>query len=271
MRIGSFNIRSGGFETYEDGVALPPRLPAIRDAVRSVEADIIGLVDTFRWAELFRPEEAAQMFGYRQAYLIDMDDSRVDSRIGLVFLSNLPLAFETIRLWNRDCIKARAPESSPPLVLYLVYLDDLDEDVRLRQVRSLLTDAQKHPGEAVVVMGDLNSLRQEDIPLPLRLLKRVLGLVPRRALPTIGRGIYHLLRGEVASLLRAEGFEDADQAPRHAPTVGLPIGKLPWIRVKLPVDQIWSRPGIVSGFRIWPEQGGSDHFPVTGELSVGFS
>jgi len=76
MRIASYNIMSGGFNSYNTTSAAPQRLPLLQKAIREIGADIIGLVDTYRWNEIYTEADLKRLFGYKYAYCINLNDER---------------------------------------------------------------------------------------------------------------------------------------------------------------------------------------------------
>ncbi|MBL8031599.1 MAG: endonuclease/exonuclease/phosphatase family protein [Candidatus Doudnabacteria bacterium] len=165
MKIAAYNILAGGFNGYGSAADKPERLALLQRAIQEIDADVIGLSDTFRWVDVFTEQEIKQLFGYEYVSFIHMNDVRVDKRIGVAVLSRVPVErFETVRLATRDCIKAVISMGVTRVALYTAYLDDLAERVRVEQVQVLLEhiseDAQQ--GMESIVMGDLNMLTPED-------------------------------------------------------------------------------------------------------------
>lgn len=91
MRIASYNVMSGGFNGYEHDTSLPQRLTELQTAVSELDADVIGLVDTFRWDEIYSPGDLKNIFGYKYAVCINLNDQRLREKghnNGLTLLSN---------------------------------------------------------------------------------------------------------------------------------------------------------------------------------------
>jgi hypothetical protein len=64
MKVAVYNVASGGFNTYDSTADTPERLELLKEAVAAIDADIIGLTDTFRWAEVFTASQLQDTFNY---------------------------------------------------------------------------------------------------------------------------------------------------------------------------------------------------------------
>lgn len=53
MKIVSYNILGGGFGSYDEEGSRPERLEALVRAIKSVKADVVALIDTYRWKKNF--------------------------------------------------------------------------------------------------------------------------------------------------------------------------------------------------------------------------
>ena len=91
MKIASYNIMSGGFNNYNSASNKPERLHLIQKAIETIKPDFIGLIDTFRWVEIFTDKELQKLFNFKYSFHINLDDVRVDKRVGITVLSNLPI------------------------------------------------------------------------------------------------------------------------------------------------------------------------------------
>ena len=96
MKIATYNIMSGGFGNYSSSIPkTPERLPLLKQALKTIGADFLGLVDTFHWRSTFLPEDLQKIFDYRCAFCIDLEDldkDHPDRRFGGVpYLTNLPV------------------------------------------------------------------------------------------------------------------------------------------------------------------------------------
>lgn len=55
----------------------------LQKALKSIDADFIGLIDTFKWKETFSSNELSEKFGYKNVFHINMEDTRVEKNIGV--------------------------------------------------------------------------------------------------------------------------------------------------------------------------------------------
>ena len=92
MRIAAYNILSGGFTTYNYESKTPERLQLLIKAIKEINADFIGLIDTFRWDSLFTESELRKIFNYKYVHCINLQDERLKSigaNNGITILSNI--------------------------------------------------------------------------------------------------------------------------------------------------------------------------------------
>lgn len=220
MRIASYNILSGGFSAYDYALTHPERLSLLKQAISLLNADFVGLIDTFRWDEIFTNEQIADMFGYRSAYCINLNDDRLRKKghnNGITVLSNVDVeSFETVSLTTRDAVRAKLISEGRNIDIFTVYLDDLSEDTRLQQVTELVT--QVDLSTPAVLMGDLNALKREDLPYLQPFINRFF-----RDNPGLATGyksvLQEMMRGEALDEVEKNGFVDAaDTVQATAPT-----------------------------------------------------
>jgi hypothetical protein len=280
VRMGIWNVQSGGWDGYDSTAPFPERLELLESAIWSLNVPLLGLIDTFRWRERFTLGELSRRFRYERVYCINGGGTLIDPRIGLTVMSDsLPgLEFATVWLGTIKAVRVRFLVGNQEVLVYFVYLHHDGEDERLMQLEYVLADAKNYPEAVVVVAGDLNALRPEDNPW-LQGLGRVLRWPILRRLPLYPvRSLREVTRGEVVSRLWQAGFVDG-RAPGtvaewgFAPTAQLRLASwMGGLRVPLAVDSAWLKGSMK--FRPWnfqvhrgdPYDGASDHRPVTVEL-----
>lgn len=98
---------SGGFDSYKSQSNLPERLDILKKSLQNINADFVALIDTFRWKEVFTENKFIKVFGYKYIFCIDLNDSRVDKKVGITILSKFQMQSESIRIYNRDCVKTK--------------------------------------------------------------------------------------------------------------------------------------------------------------------
>jgi endonuclease/exonuclease/phosphatase family metal-dependent hydrolase len=197
MKVASYNIMSGGFDGYDHEQAVPQRLQEIRAAVRELNVDVIGLIDTFRWDEIFSTEQLHNLFGYEYITCINLNDERlceIGHNNGLTLMSKLPWqSCEVIKLGTRDALKASFELNGRKIIIVLAYLDDLQEGARLKQARVIVDSIGSV--ENALIMGDLNTIAPSDIQNVTRELETFCANNP---------GIKERLRPVIEQMQRAE-------------------------------------------------------------------
>jgi hypothetical protein len=128
MEILSWNIMSGGFNSYASLAKIPDRIDLLVSTIRSIDADFVNLVDTHRWTEVFTTEDLIRLFGYANVYSVKLDDERLKAirhDNGVTVLTRLPVErFETKRIFSRNAIKT----SVGGIDIFTTYLDDARRD-----------------------------------------------------------------------------------------------------------------------------------------------
>lgn len=271
MRIASYNILSGGFKTYSFELSSPKRLDLLKKAVKSINADLIGLVDTFRWDSLYTIEQLSELFSYTNVYCINLNDSRLKEKghnNGITVLTNLPVKkFETISLTTRDAIKATIEMDNDEVDVFSVYLDDLSEDTRLTQVDALLKNIKID--KPTVIMGDLNTLSLKDLSKTDLLINEFAKVNPQmyKAMKPV---LDQMKRGEVIKQFETFGLKDADKdGMPTAPTKLFPAeikGAVLRLDYALYTDRLK-----VQNFNVLTGPNfdkSSDHYPISFEVEI---
>ncbi|MFH1186588.1 MAG: endonuclease/exonuclease/phosphatase family protein [Candidatus Levyibacteriota bacterium] len=271
MRIASYNILSGGFSSYNYEASSPERIKLLQKAIKIINADFIGLIDTFRWDTLYSNTQLAQLFGYKKAYCINLNDSRLRKKghnNGITVLTNIPIKhFETISLKTRDAIKTTLQINNNKLDIFTVYLDDLSEDVRVKQAQILLQHVnQKKP---TIIIGDLNTLSPSEITKVTPLINKLFVRYPQLSESLIPV-LEEMKRGEVIKMLEENRFQDANRA--CTPTVPSKLFPIKTERAFLRLDYAFHTKNIqISNFSV-PRDSifdqTSDHYPIIFEASV---
>ena len=259
MKIASYNIMSGGFAGYDSAAPVPERLPQIQKVLVEIAADVVGLIDTFRWDRLYSSAQLQDMFGYEYVTCINLNDTRMsDTSNGLTLLSKQAWTdCKVARIATRDALVASFEINRRTVTLALAYLDDLSEDVRLAQIQALLGV------QPDILMGDLNTIAPSDTSLLTRGLQDFYSANPSLQ-EELGPIIQDMQRGDVIELLEARGFVDA--GANGKPT--LPTQLFPAATTKpfLRLDYCLHKPAIaVSDFTVHDTPAAhraSDHLPI---------
>jgi endonuclease/exonuclease/phosphatase family metal-dependent hydrolase len=267
-KLATYNVMSGGFDAYDPSLPAPQRLAKLQEAVRTINADLVGLTDTYRWHGLYSAEEVAAMFGYAHAALIDMRDERVDPQIGLCLLSNLPiLKSRALRVATRDCLLATVEMEGKPVDVCLVYLDDLSEDTRIAQVTALLAGLSQNP---TIIMGDLNCVSPDQAPAFRAALPGFRAANPAVSEPGnvdyFDKALAGMARAEALAPIYKAGFREIAEGA-GTPTAITPLSKFGQAEPVFPIDHIFAAPSIaLTDFTAHTGTDfdqASDHYPIS--------
>lgn len=125
------------------------------------------------------------------------------------------------------------------LILYTVYLDDLSEDVRLKEVEALLLGIQK---DNTIIMGNFNTFAKYDSNFMPKNIEALFQDKPD-LYKIIKESIEGMKRGEVIKLL--EQNELINAIPNFAPTVPTNLSPLGLDSPIFRVDYIYHTKDIV--------------------------
>lgn len=263
---------SGGFNSHSSETPTPERLPELQAAVKEINADVIGLVDTFRWDELYSNEQLAELFGYKYAHNINLNDARLREtghNNGLAILSNIEITkWQTISLGSRDALLARCKVNGVEYTIILAYLDDESEDVRLQQVGMLEEHLQTD--DPLILLGDFNTVKQSDVTATEQRLESFYAnnpAVAKKLKPLID----DMCRGEVIAQLEMQGLKDAGEQNAQ-PTIPTPLFPATTAGPLLRLDYCMHTPAVViNNFTVLTGDTfdkASDHYPIVFDISA---
>ncbi len=267
IRILTWNILSGGFTKYGSDETRPPRLPALADVIRRLEPDVACLIDTYRWADMFSPNDLQQLFNFPFAYTAKLDDERLKilgHDNGITVLSHIPsTSAHTIRIATRNALAVR----TPGLDIFPTYLDDTSEDTRKAQLTVLLREV--HKNIPTVITGDFNTFDKSDLAKTSEALEKM-----RQAYPTAQAKMEHSLnemkRGEVTRMLTNAGFIDQGKGRGNT----MPAGLFP-LKLATPIARIdytfGNKSVKLKNFQVLtgePYANLSDHYPILTTIAV---
>ncbi len=272
----TWNIQAGGFAAYDPTLAQPVRGALIKEVIDTAhtnEVSIITLTDAYRWDKFYGDNNAiAKHLGYVGARFVNLDDDRLkelgQDGIGIVCATDHPIAkSETFDLITRKALSIVLDIGQDGLQIASVYLDDMDEDLRLSQVNAL--QAQLEPGVPTILMGDFNALRPRHGVAGLQSklgnlsVQALAKILPRRA--AIGRSIKGMNRREVVPYItETMGYHDFDATYQRATAPArLPLFGIDYI---FHSDNVLSRGGYVYSRRAMLDA--SDHIPVVAKLVI---
>jgi len=233
-KLMSWNIQSGGFNSYDPTLDKPERETLIssfiHEAHTNSDVENVTLPDAYRWDELYGGNEGiATHLGYASARFIRLEDERLERNngagIGIAFATDRRIEqSEPLDLDTRQGLRVVLALGYYGLQVASVYLDDLSEETRVNQVRAL--HANLIPDMPTILTGDFNALRQDmdgasfadrakDI--AIRSLARVLA-----SRGDVGVSITNMNKRQVVPLLNSLGYQDADNKKRPTAPSMLP-------------------------------------------------
>ncbi|HEV2402617.1 MAG TPA: endonuclease/exonuclease/phosphatase family protein [Candidatus Saccharimonadales bacterium] len=272
----NWNIQSGGFDDYDPEILHPTRGEAITKRIaefREVSGiSAVTLTDAYRWDDYYNGDSGiATHLGFREAHYVRLNDERLNrdngAGIGIAFATDERVhTSKALDLETRQGLGVILDVGRYGLQIANVYLDYLDEGIRIRQVRAL--DAALESDIPTLAIGDFNGLRPnmrgasmwvraKDLALRA-LINPTVQAVARacpnqRELATIFR---EMNRREIIRLMELLGYQDGDST-RKQPT-------LPARFPMLGIDYVFRRGRVsVSDVIVRPIDGESDHRPMT--------
>jgi len=271
MKIATYNIFKGGFGAYDNNVAWPPkRLNLIKQAVKQIDADFIGLVDSFDWDKGPKDQEIAKYFDYPFAKTIKLEDQwrgEDCTDTNLTVLTKMEADFESVSAGGRNFLKSQIELSGIILNIFTVYLDYRKDSTRLIQIKKLVEKITND--QSSVIMGDLNTFGAYSLPKEISALfgfgTRILGI--SKILPEFIRKIYE---SSVPKILTSHTFSTANI--QHKPTAPTNILTKGILKPFIEIDYIFHNPGIKSSnFQIYTGgvfEKASDHYPISCEIGL---
>ena len=265
MKIASYNVMSGGFEQYDASLESPTRMHLIQEAVKTINSDVVGLVDTYRWDEIYSTDDLIQLFGYPFVACINLNDERLRKlghNNGLTLLSKYKLVeVSAMKIATRDALSATVEGPNGKLAIVLLYLDDLSEEARLKQTEALLSQVQQM--EPTVIIGDFNTFRTEDGTLERQALRSLKDENPQ-LLPKLNPIIADMAKGEVIKQFEKAGFKDGGVA--SLPTFPTQLFPAKLNEPSLRLDYVMASSRVeISNFRVPNDtlyHRASDHLPI---------
>ncbi len=271
MKFAVYNIMAGGFERYNRISKTPERLSLLRQAISKLNANTVGLIDTFRWKDIYGEAQVADLFGYHRAASIALEDSRLmadSSDNGIAAVTSVAgTTFETVRLDNRNCLKITTPTPQGTVSIYVVYLDDIRWKTRAAQISALVKIASR---QKTIIMGDMNTIAIQDYGYMSKIGSLFLRLQALH--PTLRNFLGEREYWEPLRLLEAAGFVSATHAEHKTfPTKQLEDFPI-WVPSSLfRIDYVYHTPDLYLTDVHVPRGGvfdtASDHYPVVFEIN----
>jgi len=233
MRMMSWNIKSGGFESYDSEAAIPEREQQINDVITAQHkkgVSTVGLPDAHRWDKVYGGNEGiAKHLGFASARFVNLGDKRfaddAGKDIGIVLATDEPIHEEKVLdLGTRAGLGVVLDVGQYGLQIAEVYYDDLSEETRLLHNKRLESELIR--GVPTVIVGDINSLRDDMSGASLPTIIKdygVRGLA--HILPAsreIGASVRGMNKRQVIPDLRDKGYRDSDPLKRPTAPAAVP-------------------------------------------------
>jgi endonuclease/exonuclease/phosphatase family metal-dependent hydrolase len=259
--ILSWNILSGGFKDYGGSEKRPGRIDGLASVIKDLNSDIVSLVDTHRWTEVFTPDELKQIFGYPYVHTIKLDDQRLITKghdNGVTVFSQVAgTETQTIWLATRNAIRTKISG----IDIFSVYLDDVSEDTRIKQIEAVLKLV--NPNTPTIITGDLNTIDKDDLAETNKQLE-TLGRKFPGPMKSMEGSLNEMKRGEIAKILKDQGFIDLGKDEGN--TVPAKLFPLPVEKPILRLDYAFGNNQVkLEEFKVLTDEkygNLSDHYPI---------
>jgi|GEM_PF-1863385 len=268
IELATWNIKAGGFEDYDPTLEVPNRSLEISTVIADMQADGVDtllLTDTYRWDTTYRTNHGiARHLGFNEACFVGLNDARLtnpdypDAQIGITFATDHKIAqSDVLDLGTRNGLRTILDVGHYGLQIAGVYLDDMDEDVRSKQVTAMLY--QLDPNLPTILAGDFNALRDDFTGSSLRTkagnlaVRMAAALLP--ASSKLGQSIRGMNERMVVPTILFADFVDGDPQKRPTAPAAMPA---------FGIDYIFGDGDLtaIENFEVLPAYGASDHRPI---------
>ncbi len=256
----------------QESLAIRERAPALVEAIKQYDADVIVLSDAFRVENSLDGARAQEVAGaydafHQAGYTIREaaydDDHAVHGRY-LTVLSRLAIhATQVVRLGNRNGLSLRVTdrETNAPLHIMGLHFDDRCEAARIKQAHAAMEHVKAD--EPSVLLGDFNALHQGDrqyAPFRHKLVHRAIQRTPNAWVRMVGGKVAEMASGTTMQLFEQAGLRDVDIL--HQPTMP---ARFPMLDLDhgLVSEQVHSR-----GFEVGGYHRESDHRGIAFTVEV---
>jgi endonuclease/exonuclease/phosphatase family metal-dependent hydrolase len=233
MRMMSWNIKAGGFDSYDSTAETPQREEQIKGVITGQHkkgVTTVGLPDAHRWDKVYGGNEGiAAHLGFASARFVNLGDKRFDDDagkdIGIVLATDERIHEDKVLdLGTRAGLGVVLDVGEYGLQIAEVYYDDLDEETRLQHNKRLKSELIKDV--PTVIVGDINALRDDMSGasradrLKDRAIRIAAPLLPGKS--GLVRSIKGMNERRVVADLRERGFKDGDPLKRPTAPAALP-------------------------------------------------
>ncbi|QQS38385.1 endonuclease/exonuclease/phosphatase family protein [Candidatus Woesebacteria bacterium] len=267
LEIISWNILSGGFSDYGSTEKNPKRIVNLARAIKELKPDIVSLVDTYRWTEVFTPDDLKHIFEYPCVQSVKLNDQRLIKKghdNGITVFSRVAgTEIQTVCLATRNAIKTHIVG----IDVFSVYFDDVSEDTRIKQTQTVLKLVD--PNIPTIITGDLNTFDEQDLTETVNNLNELAQKYPG-PMKSMEASLTEMERGEVTKLLVNNGFVDLGLSKGN--TVPAKLFPLPTDEPILRIDYAFGNSQVkLEEFKVLTEEkygNLSDHYPIWMKVSI---
>jgi endonuclease/exonuclease/phosphatase family metal-dependent hydrolase len=195
VTVGTWNVETGGYKTQgkQDPHIILDQLPhkpqgysQIIEGIKLMNADVIGLDDTYGWQEKGLIADLMNDTGknVRINQLAEFKDKvqGIPIDTSICMLSSDPHSqWESVRLQTRNCLRCTVYLDVLPIDFYAVYLDFAHEKDRMEETISLVKAIKSRKNRAVI-LGDFNSTSDHSETNISKLILYLFDKIPRQYL-----------------------------------------------------------------------------------------
>lgn len=262
IKILSWNIMSGGYKDYSSSEKKPGRINQLSKVVQELQPDLVSLIDTHRWTEVYKIKDLQKIFNYPKVKIIKLEDQRLIAKgheNGIAVFSKLPeFKAQTIWLKTRQAIKSQIDG----IDIFSVYFDDLCEALRVDQLETVLKLVDK--SKPTIILGDLNSFDCDDLAETSRNLDELAQKFPKQVKMMKETAFNEMMKAQVTKIFKKNGFRDLGKGKGN--TVPAKLFPLPSAKPLARLDYAFANELIkVNDFEVLTEEKFavlSDHYPI---------
>jgi endonuclease/exonuclease/phosphatase family metal-dependent hydrolase len=270
MKIVHWNIEHGGFRSYQDRANKPAKIDQIVGVIKEVKADLVSLVDVYRWTDVFSVEELSKMFGFKESYMANFNDEGLKhfpGQLGSAVMTNLTVKkFEKIKVYDRHFLKTTIEDRGKTLEIFTVHLNHAAENKRQMETEELLKKVTKNP---TLILGDFNTIDVDELERTRKVTDQPVVKIGSQV-----KGVRWIIEGmypaSITKMFSEAGLRDLGKGRGNTyPTFKVPLFlKEPAARLDYAFG---SKDLDLKSFKVLNEkkfEGLSDHYPILVEIDV---
>lgn len=224
MKILAWNIEYGGYKSYKDKSDKPQKMGKIVEAIREIGAEVVSLVDVYRWGDVYPMEKLKKIFGYKYAVWTPSYDGKLEhnrGQLGVMIMTNLTVkGYEILKAEGRNFMTTTVGTTKNDVDIVTVHLNYASETKREKETREVLKRVRKGP---TIIVGDFNTIDADD----LEATRKVTDYFVIRAGSTI-KGVRKIItemyKSSITQLYKSAGMRDLGKGRGNTfPTFKIPL------------------------------------------------